>query len=125
MVDNQQVAVVGLDTGVCPFTIPASLAAFFTFVSLEEYNVQFYYTIVNNVRYNTDIRNAGKVINVPARNLYGAGAVPFFQVHLEKQLEANSTAAIRRRLMGETPIVKRDQIDDFIASIENTEGTAS
>lgn len=65
LVDNQQVAVVDLDTGVCPFTIPASLAAFFTFVSLEEYNVQFYYTIVNNVRYNTDIRNAGKVINVP------------------------------------------------------------
>ena len=27
LVDNQQVAVVDLDTGVCPFTIPASLAA--------------------------------------------------------------------------------------------------
>ncbi|CAX44051.1 flocculation protein, putative [Candida dubliniensis CD36] len=124
LINNQQVAVVDLDTGVCPFTIPDSLAAFFTFVSLEEYNVQFYYTIVNNVRYNTDIRNAGKVINVPARSLYGVGAVPYFQVHLEKQLSANSTTAIRRRLMGETPIVKRDEIDDFIASIENTEGTA-
>ena len=47
-----------------------------------------------------------------------------FPSSFRKQLEANSTAAIRRRLMGETPIVKRDQIDDFIASIENTEGTA-
>jgi hypothetical protein len=123
VVEGQEVAVVDLDTGNCPFTIPANLPVAFEYVSLEEYNVEWYYTIANNERFRTDIRNAGRVIEVPARFLYGTPGAPLFQVHLEKEPASNSTAAIRRRLMKEIPIAKRDEVDDFVASIEDTDGT--
>ncbi|EMG47128.1 putative cell wall protein [Candida maltosa Xu316] len=123
-VDSQQVATVDLDTGVCPFVVPESLPVKFEFVSPEEYDVEYYYSIVDAQRYFTDIKNAGRIINIPARLLYGTPGAPLFQVHLEKEPPSNSTAAIRRRLMKEVPVAKRDEVDDFIAANENTDGVS-
>lgn len=117
-----QVAVVDLDTGICPFPIPANDPAFFNFISREDYNIEFYYTIVRNIRYFTDIVHAGRIVNVPARFLFGTPGSDLFQVHLEEQPASNSTAAIRKRLFKDAPIAKRDEADDFAEEIQNTEG---
>lgn len=124
LVNGEQVAVVDLDTGVCPFTVPASLPVSFDFVSLEEYDVTFYYAIAQAVKYFTDIVGAGRLIEIPAIALYGTPGVPLFQVHLEASPAANSTAAIRRRLLKQVELVKKAEIDDFLAIAEAADGVA-
>ncbi|CAH6718543.1 yeast-form wall Protein 1 [[Candida] jaroonii] len=124
LVNGEQVAVVDLDTGVCPFTVPAALPVAFDFVSLEEYDVTFYYAVAQAVKYFTDIVGAGRLIEIPAIALYGTPGVPLFQVHLEASPAANSTAAIRRRLLKQVELVKKAEIDDFLAIAEQAEGVA-
>lgn len=128
LVNGETVAVVDLDTGVCPFTIPETLPVSFEFESLEDYDVTFYYAVAQAVKYFTDIVNAGREIDIPAASLYGAGPTPLFQVHLEQAPAANSTAAIRKRLLKQVQLsnnelVKRAPIDDFLATAEAAEGT--
>ncbi|KAI5952869.1 hypothetical protein KGF54_003736 [Candida jiufengensis] len=124
LVDGVAVAVVDLDTGVCPFTIPASLPQpIFEFTSTEDYNVLFYYSLVELVKYFTDIVEAGNVINIPARLLYGTSGAPLYQVAAQQTPASNSTAGIRKRLMKSTPLVKRDEADDFAESLKALEGT--
>lgn len=123
LVNGVQVAIVDLDTGICPFTIPDYLPCFFEFISPEDYNIEFYYAIAQNLRYTNDIVHAGRVINIPARLLYGTPGSDLFQVHLEKHPASNSTAAIRKRLFKDTPLVKRDAADDFAETIKDTDGT--
>ncbi|KAI5950460.1 hypothetical protein KGF57_004329 [Candida theae] len=100
LVDGQTVAVVDLDTGICPFSIPAGLPApVFTYTADDDYNVLFYYSIVDATRYFTDIVNAGNIISIPARLLYGQVGAPLYQVAAQEEPASNSTGAIRKRLM--------------------------
>ncbi|KAI5966922.1 uncharacterized protein KGF55_000331 [Candida pseudojiufengensis] len=124
LVDGAPVAVVDLDTGVCPFTIPASLPQpIFEYTSPEDYDVLFYYSLVDLVRYFTDIVEAGNVINIPARFLYGTSGAPLYQVAAQEIPASNSTAGIRKRLMKSTPLVKRDEAEDFAESLKELNGT--
>ncbi|KAK6465472.1 hypothetical protein DFJ63DRAFT_310564 [Scheffersomyces coipomensis] len=124
LVNGVEVAIVDLDTGLCPFTIPSNLPAFFNFVSPEDYNIEFYYSIAQNTRFFTDIVNAGRVISIPAIDLFGLPGAPLYQVHVEATPAVNSTAAIRKRLFkDETDLVKRDAASDFAASLESVDGT--
>ncbi|CAK9439476.1 uncharacterized protein LODBEIA_P35780 [Lodderomyces beijingensis] len=134
LVDGETVAVVDLDTGVCPFTIPAELPQpFFEFVSLEDYDVLFYYSQINgSSKFFTDIINAGNVINIPANLLYGQAGAPLYQVHAEEEPSANSTAAIRKRLMKlrgvdidleSDSLAKRQDEEELVAQLQELEGT--
>ncbi|CAK7897396.1 yeast-form wall Protein 1 [[Candida] anglica] len=122
LVNGAQVAVVDLDTGDCPFTIPASFPAKWDFTSPEDYSAEFYYTTANAKKYFTDIVNAGKVISAPASAFYGKGSVPIFQVIDSKTPASNSTAAIRKRLMKEESLLPRDAASSFAATLEGLEG---
>lgn len=124
LVNGESVAVVDSESGVCPFTIPEEYPVNFEFTSLEDYDVTFYYAEPENTKYFTDIVNAGRVIEIPASILLGAPPVPVFQVHLEESPAANSTTAIRRRLLKSGQIAPRDEQDQFLAMAEATEGTA-
>lgn len=100
LVEGQSVAVVDLDTGVCPFTIPSGLPApLFTYTADDDYDALFYYSIVESTRYFTDIVNAGNIISIPARLLYGKSGAPLYQVKAQEEPASNSTGAIRKRLM--------------------------
>lgn len=121
VVDGTTVAVVDLDTGVCPFALPEALSAFFNFNAGDDYDVQFYYAIAQNTRYFTDIVNAGRTINIPAIILYGNPGAPCYQVHRSKSPETNSTAAIRKRLLGDT-YIKRDEASDLAESLKSEDG---
>lgn len=122
LVNGSPIATVELETDNCPFTIPSNLPVFFNFVSAEEYNVEFYYSIAQNQRYFNDIVNAGEIINIPAIALYGNPGAPLYQVHLQESPASNSTAAIRKRLLGQT-YVKRDAASDFAESAKSQDGT--
>lgn len=122
LVNGDSVATVDLDTGVCPFTIPAEDPVVFQFVSVEEFDVTAYYVHINGTRHFNDVRNAGRVVEVEANLLFGQASVDLFQIHQEKTAPANSTAAIRRRLLNQ--VAKRDDIDNFVAFIETLDGTA-
>lgn len=121
LVNDTPVATVDLDSGVCPFTVP-NASPKFDFESLEDYDVTFYYAIAETIRYFSDIVNAGDVIEIPASALYGAPATPVFEFSDSKTPAANSTAALRRRLLGKT-VYSRDEESDFLASIKEAEGT--
>lgn len=128
LVDGQSVAVVDLDTGVCPFTIPSGLPApLFTYTADDDYDVLFYYSIVESTRYFNDIVNAGNVISIPARLLYGSSGAPLYQVQAQEEPASNSTGAIRKRLMKgkdlmPTPFNKRDA-QSLADSLESKDGT--
>ncbi|WEJ96989.1 yeast-form wall protein 1 [Yamadazyma tenuis] len=124
LVNGEAVGVVDLDTGVCPFTIPQRYPVAFDFVSSDEYDVTFYYAVANSIKYFNQIADAGRTISIPASILYGLPATPCFQVHLDRTPPSNSTAAIRRRLLKQVEMVKRAEVDDFIATAETTDGTA-
>ncbi|KAG5422170.1 hypothetical protein I9W82_001265 [Candida metapsilosis] len=128
LVDGQSVAVVDLDTGVCPFTIPAGLPApVFTYTADDDYTALFYYSLVDATKYFTDIVNAGNVISIPARLLYGTAGAPLYQVSAQEEPASNSTGAIRKRLMkgsGIEPVAinKRDA-QSVADSLKSRDGT--
>ncbi|CAH6718544.1 yeast-form wall Protein 1 [[Candida] jaroonii] len=123
MVNDEAVATVDLDTGVCPFTIPEDLPVEFDFTSTEDYNVIFYYAVAQASKYFNDIPAEGRTINIPANLLYGLESTPLFQVSDSKTPAANSTEALRKRLLGKTALYSRDAESDFVASLEGEEGT--
>ncbi|KRZ98274.1 Flocculin type 3 repeat-containing protein, partial [Debaryomyces fabryi] len=123
LVNDVPVATVDLDTGVCPFTLPAELVAFFDYTSSEDYNIQFYYAIANSARYFTDIVNAGTEIDIPANQIYGTDGAPVYQVHVENTPASNSTAAIRKRMLNQVEVIKRDEASDFAESLKSVDGT--
>jgi len=123
-VNGVTVAVVDLATGVCPFTVPAQYPVSFVFNSIDDYDIEFYYSIVDNIRYFTDIVNAGRIISIPAIELYGTPGAPLFQVHVSQTPASNSTAAIRKRLLKQVENVKRDAASDFANSLKTLDGTA-
>ncbi|CAI5759039.1 unnamed protein product [Candida verbasci] len=123
-VNGNQVAVVDLDTGSCPFTIPANLPVpTFRFVDENDYTVQFYYSVFDAIRYFTDIVNAGNVISIPANLLYNGPALPLFSVAAEETPASNSTAALRKRFLKDTPLIKRETVDEFVAGLRELNGT--
>lgn len=122
MVNDEAVATVDLDTGVCPFTIPEDLPVEFDFTSTEDYNVIFYYAVAQASKYFNDIPAEGRTINIPANLLYGLDSTPLFQVSDSKTPAANSTEALRKRLLGKTALYSRDAESDFVASLEGEEG---
>ena len=124
LVNGSPVAQVDLETGSCPFTIPQSYPVNFEYVSSEEYDVTFYYAFAGETKFFNDIENAGRIIDIPANLLYGGSGTLLFQVDIEETPAANSTSAIRRRLLKQVETVKRDEVDDFIASIKELEGTS-
>ncbi|CAX44050.1 flocculation protein, putative [Candida dubliniensis CD36] len=157
LVDNVKVATVDYDTGICPFQLPTAaypslsksssssssssssvlVDPFFIFHSLDDYNVQFYYSIVNGHRYTTDIRHGGSIISIAAKLLYEK-YTSVYKVHLHKIPKANSTDIIRKRLFLEKSkrmqlssssssssllmMMKKDLIDDFIIDIAGSRG---
>lgn len=121
LVNGVSVATVDLDTGLCPFTVPISLPVLFEYTSANAYDVEFYYVDVPP-KYFTNIQAAGREIDIPASALYGKGSFPLHQVHVTKTPSTNSTEAIRRRLMKES-LLPRDEISDFVTSLEGIEGT--
>ncbi|EMG47123.1 hypothetical protein G210_2593, partial [Candida maltosa Xu316] len=108
IINNERVSVVNFETGVCVFTLPEEYETFFNFVSPEDYDIQYYYARAGESQFTNDIRNAGRIISIPARILWNLVS----QVH-QVHLESASNSTLR----------KRDEIDDFIASIEDTDGT--
>ncbi|RCK54425.1 hypothetical protein Cantr_04373 [Candida viswanathii] len=121
VINDEPITSVDLDTGVCNFNIPANARVTFDFVSENDYDAEWYYATVKDQRYSTDIKNKGRVILVPARVLYN-DKVPLHHVHLEKQPASNSTEALRKRFLKEIRLVKKDEADDWLASVENTDG---
>ena len=69
-INNEAVAEVDYETGICDFELPSDLDPFFNFVSAEDYNIQYYYARVNGNQFTNDIRSAGRVISIPAKTLY-------------------------------------------------------
>lgn len=124
LVDGVSVATVDLDTGVCPFAIPASDPVLFDFVSFDDFDVTTYYTVIGDTKFFADIRDAGRIIDIPASLIFEVEFATLFQIHAEKTPSANSTAAIRRRLLKSSQVTKRDEVDDFVAFIESLQGTA-
>ncbi|KAG2733129.1 hypothetical protein G9P44_004119 [Scheffersomyces stipitis] len=122
-VNGVTVQVVDLATGVCTFPIPAELPTIFEFNSIQDFNVEFYYTIVNNIRYFTDIVNAGRTIEIPAIELYGGANAPLYQVHVEEHLASNTTLSIRKRLLKQVELNERDAASDFADSLKTLDGT--
>ena len=143
LVNNIKVATVDYDTGICPFQLPTTLHPsssssqfmvfpFFTFHSRDDYNVQFYYAIINSHRYTTDIKHGGSIISIAAKLLYDKHT-PIYQVHLHKIPNSNSTEIIRKRwlfaknkqiklLLLSKILVKKDLVDDFIIDIAGSRG---
>lgn len=122
-VNGVVLAVVDLDTGSCPFVIPSSLPVAFKFSTPDDYDVTFYYAIAKAVKYYTDIQNAGRIISIPAKNIFGGPPLPLFKVHAEKTPAVNSTEGIRKRLLGYQLPAKRDELSDFIAGLKELPGT--
>ncbi|KAI3403243.1 hypothetical protein KGF56_003949 [Candida oxycetoniae] len=133
LVGGQLVGIVDLDTGLCPFTITSEVEKpVFEFTSTSDFNVLFYYSTVDGVhKYFTDIINAGNVIDIPAKFLYGdTPNAPLYQVKVEEHPASNSTEAIRKRLMKQRGLdvsavsnVKRESVEDFVEALKQIEGT--
>lgn len=64
--------------------------------SLKDYDIEFYYTLIDNVRYFTDVANGGRVISVHAVKLYGSDS-SLFDIHHHEIPSSNSTVAFRKR----------------------------
>ncbi|KAK6881435.1 Yeast-form wall Protein 1, partial [Candida tropicalis] len=105
-INNEAVAEVDYETGICDFELPSDLDPFFNFVSAEDYNIQYYYARVNGNQFTNDIRSAGRVISIPAKTLYKLVT----RVH-EVLLQQSAGAQ------------KRDEVDDFLDSVADTDGT--
>ncbi|EMG47423.1 hypothetical protein G210_2255, partial [Candida maltosa Xu316] len=110
IINGETVDTVDYETGTCNFDLPDHLETFFNFVSTNEYNLQYYYVTANGIKYTTDIRNAGRVLSVPAKVLYNV-ILNLHEVHLDSSANSGN------------PLKKRDEADDFINSISDTEGT--
>ncbi|EGW31185.1 uncharacterized protein SPAPADRAFT_72045 [Spathaspora passalidarum NRRL Y-27907] len=123
LVSGVRVAVVDLDTGICPFTIPSGLPILFDFVSPQDYNIIFYYSIAAGERYFNDIVHAGNIISIPAKILFNTPGAPLYQVRAQKEPASNSTEALRRRLWKDTVIEKRDDASDFAETLKDLDGT--
>ncbi|WEJ96990.1 hypothetical protein PSN45_004536 [Yamadazyma tenuis] len=123
VVGDEAVATVDLDTGVCPFTLPADLPVVWDFESLDDYDVTAYYALLNATKYFNNIAKAGRDIEIPAKLIYGGGPVPLFRIDETKTPATNSTAALRRRLLGKT-IYARDEESDTIAYLETLDGSS-
>lgn len=119
-VNGQEVAQVDLDTGDCPFSIPESLPVTFRFDAEDDYEVDAYYVNADQ-KYWNDIENAGRTVDVPAKELYGKDATNLFHVHAEESPSSNSTAALRRRFNAQM-LQARDEKDDLVASIKAQDG---
>lgn len=117
-VNGQEVAIVDLDSGSCPFSIPENLPVTFRFDAEDDYEVDAYYVTADQ-KYWNDIENAGRQIAVPANQLYGKGPAPIFHVHDEEKPGSNSTAALRRRFNAQF-LAKRDPKDDLVGEIRRT-----
>ncbi|CAN3377228.1 hypothetical protein DIURU_003521 [Diutina rugosa] len=108
------------ETGVCPWPIPDDLPVNFKYTSPEEYLVDAYYWKGDD-KYWNDIRNEGRIINLPMAQIVNKKLTGFFHVHKEKTPDANSTLSLRKRLFKEEYLIKRDEIDDFITNEVQTE----
>ncbi|KAK8443048.1 hypothetical protein ACI3LY_002854 [Candidozyma auris] len=122
-VNGQEVAIVDLDSGSCPFSIPENLPVTFRFDAEDDYEVDAYYVTADQ-KYWNDIENAGRQIAVPANQLYGKGPAPIFHVHDEEKPGSNSTAALRRRFNAQF-LAKRDPKDDLVGEIKEKDGEPS
>ncbi|PSK76575.1 hypothetical protein CJJ07_003597 [Candidozyma auris] len=122
-VNGQEVAIVDLDSGSCPFSIPENLPVTFRFDAEDDYEVDAYYVTADQ-KYWNDIENAGRQIAVPANQLYGKGPAPIFHVHDEEKPGSNSTAALRRRFNAQF-LAKRDPKDDLVGEIRRTTHTGT
>ncbi|EGW30639.1 uncharacterized protein SPAPADRAFT_62499 [Spathaspora passalidarum NRRL Y-27907] len=123
LVRGVQVAIVDLDTGNCPFTIPSGLPILFDFVSPQDFDIVFYYSLAAGERFFNDIVNAGDVITIPANLLFNLPGAPLYQVSVQQEPSVNSTEAVRKRLWKETVIAKRDAASDFADSLKGLDGT--
>ncbi|RLV90327.1 putative GPI-anchored protein 7 [Spathaspora sp. JA1] len=123
LVNGVQVAIVDLDTGVCPFTIPDTLPILFDFVSPEDFDIIFYYSLAAGERFFNDIVNAGDVISIPANLLFNNPGAPLYQVQVQQEPATNSTEAVRKRLWKDTVVVKRDAASDFADTLKGLDGT--
>lgn len=120
LVNGVSVATVDLQTGTCPFEIPASLPVLIEYSFLDDYDIKFYYTLIDNVRYFTDVANGGRVISVPAVKLYGSDS-SLFDIHHREIPSSNSTAAFRKRFH----LDKRAPIpQSLIDTLKAEQGTA-
>ncbi|ODV82371.1 uncharacterized protein CANTADRAFT_143310 [Suhomyces tanzawaensis NRRL Y-17324] len=124
VVNGVSVATVDLETGTCPFPIPADLPVTFDFSSADDFKVDFYYALANNNRFYNDIVAAGRIIEIAAIDLYQQAAAQLFGVHLEQRPSGNSTAAIRKRLLGKSKLASRDEISDFVDHLKTLDGAA-
>ncbi|KAL7663761.1 Yeast-form wall Protein 1 [[Candida] zeylanoides] len=120
LVNGVSVATVDLQTGTCPFEIPANLPVLAEYGSSEDYDIEFYYTQIDNVRYFTDVANGGRVISVPAVKLYGLDSA-LFNIHHHEIPSANSTAAFRKRFqLDKRALIPQSLID----TLQAEQGTA-
>ena len=78
---------------------------FFTFHSRDDYNVQFYYAIINSHRYTTDIKHGGSIISIAAKLLYDKHT-PIYQVHLHKILIQIQLKSLERWLFAKNKQIK-------------------
>lgn len=122
-VGGVQQSIVDLDTGSCSFNIPASQPAVWEYSSPQDYSAEFYYAVVDAVRYFTDITAAGRSIVIPARFLYGLGDFPLFQVQSEQSSPSNSTGALRKRFAAIPTLEQRDEESDLVDYLKTLDGT--
>ena len=122
-VGGVQQSIVDLDTGSCSFNIPASQPAIWEYSSPEDYTAEFYFAVVDTVRYFTDITGAGRSIVIPARFLYGLGDFPLFQIFSQQNSPSNSTGALRKRFAAIPTLDQRDEESDLVAHLKTLEGT--
>lgn len=121
-INGQEIAIVDLDTGLCPFPIPLSAPVNFKYNGPDDYLADAYYLVVDAAKIFNDIVNAGRSIDVPAKALFDQGNFPLFHIHEEKTPELNSTEALRKRFG--LLIVKKDDQSDFVAFIKLQDGAA-
>ncbi|KAK6867025.1 Yeast-form wall Protein 1 [Candida tropicalis] len=109
--NDETVSVVSYATGVCTFTIPDEYEIFFNYISNNEFDIQYYYARVSGNQYTNNIRNAGRTLSIPARILFNLVS-QVHQVHLQEPASSSSSG-----------FEKRDEIDDFLDSVSDTDGT--
>ena len=111
LMNDETVSVVSYATGVCTFTIPDEYEIFFNYISNNEFDIQYYYARVSGNQYTNNIRNAGRTLSIPARILFNL-VLQVHQVHLQEPASSSSSG-----------FEKRDEIDDFLDSVLDTDGT--
>ncbi|CAH2350875.1 hypothetical protein CLIB1423_02S07118 [[Candida] railenensis] len=119
-INGVTVATVDLDTGVCPFTIADSLPVSNEYSSDQDYDIEFYYTIIKAIKYFTDISNAGRTLSIAANAVYGTTGISLYQVHAVVSPPSNSSAAIQKRFHLET---RATIPQELITKLEGLTGT--